>query len=50
MSADREKVIGIYRRHAHTWASDRGGRLSETAWLDRFLPLMPPKPSVLDIG
>lgn len=34
---EAEQVIGLYRRHASAWAEDRGNRLIEGAWLDRFL-------------
>ncbi|HUZ13151.1 MAG TPA: class I SAM-dependent methyltransferase [Caulobacteraceae bacterium] len=43
-------VIGLYRRHAGAWARDRGDRLTERAWLDRFRELLPANPSVLDLG
>jgi SAM-dependent methyltransferase len=53
MNSAAEQIIGLYRRHARTWAArraDQPGRLMEAAWLDRFLGLLPPCPSVLDIG
>lgn len=50
MTSESEKIIGIYERHAHEWANDRGRGLFEKPWLDRFLALLPPKASVLDIG
>jgi len=53
MNSPAEQIIGLYRRHARTWAAKRAkqpGRLMEAAWLDRFLRLLPPCPSVLDIG
>lgn len=48
-----ERIIGLYRRHAHAWAVKRAnqpGTLMEAAWLDRFLALLPRQPTVLDIG
>ena len=44
------RVIDIYQRHAIAWSRDRGDRLHEKAWLDRFLALLPDRPTVLDIG
>jgi SAM-dependent methyltransferase len=44
------RVVGIYQRHAVAWSRDRGDRLHEKAWLDRFLALLPDDPTVLDIG
>lgn len=45
-----DRVVDIYQRHAATWSRERGDRLQEKAWLDRFLALLPERPSVLDIG
>jgi SAM-dependent methyltransferase len=50
MDPDAERIIGLYRRHASAWAADRGNRLFETAWLDRFGALLPSGGAVLDIG
>ncbi len=50
MSWEAEQIVSLYRRHALTWAEDRGNRLFETAWLDRFLGLVPVGGAVLDIG
>ena len=50
MTSDAERVIGIFQRHARVFARDRGDRLLERAWLDRFLALLPRDPAVLDIG
>jgi SAM-dependent methyltransferase len=50
MTDDADRIIELYRRHAEAWAQDRGNRLFEGAWLDRFRSLMPERPSVLDIG
>lgn len=44
------RIIGLYRRHAAAWAADRGDRLFEGAWLDRFLALQPPNAAILDLG
>jgi len=50
MSSDAEKIVGLYQRHGRAWAADRGNKLFEKAWLDRFLAVMPANPRVLDIG
>lgn len=50
MSSDSERIVGLYRRHAQSWAADRGNRLVERPWLDRFAGLVPAGAAVLDIG
>jgi SAM-dependent methyltransferase len=45
-----EEIVGIYQRHGRAWAVDRGNRLYEKAWLDRFRALMPADSNILDIG
>lgn len=50
MTKGAERIIGLYRRHAHIWAQRRGDRLVEAEWLDRFKELLPPRPNVLDLG
>jgi SAM-dependent methyltransferase len=50
MTDESERIIGLYRRHARAWANDRGDRLFEAAWLERFLALLPDAAAVLDIG
>ena len=44
------RVIDLYQRHAIAWSRDRGDRLQEKSWLDRFLALLPSEPTVLDVG
>jgi trans-aconitate methyltransferase len=44
------RVVELYQRHAVTWSRERGDRVIEKAWLDRFLALLPAHPRVLDIG
>jgi SAM-dependent methyltransferase len=44
------RVVDVYQRHAVTWSRERGDRLQEKAWLDRFLALLPGQRCVLDIG
>jgi SAM-dependent methyltransferase len=50
MTSDAENIVGLYRRHAQTWAGDRGKTLHEKSWLDRFIAPLPPHPTILDIG
>lgn len=45
-----ECVIGLYERWAHAFATERAQILFERPWLDRFIALLPPQGSVLDIG
>jgi len=44
------RIIQLYRRHAGAWTAARGVVLSERAWIDRFVDLMQPGSTVLDIG
>lgn len=48
--AEAARIIGLYQRHGLAWAADRGTRLQEGAWLDRFLALLPARAAILDIG
>ena len=50
MTSDSERIIDLYRRHARAWASDRGNRLIEAAWLDSFRSIVPAGTAILDIG
>ena len=50
MHAEADRIIDLYDRHAAAWDEARGDRLREGAWLDRFLTLLPPGGSVLDLG
>jgi SAM-dependent methyltransferase len=45
-----EAIVGLYERHARQWDRDRGRDLSEKSWLDRFLAIVRPRGTVLDIG
>jgi SAM-dependent methyltransferase len=46
-----DEIIGLYRRHGLAWAALRdGGTFVEAGWLARFMALLPPGGSVLDIG
>jgi len=50
MASESEKIVELYQRHAQAWACQRGNNLFETAWLDRFLALIPRDIAILDIG
>src|SRR5450631_2587271 len=50
MTDDSEKIIDIYKRHARTYAEDRGNALMEKAWLEEFLATLGEHPRLLDIG
>jgi SAM-dependent methyltransferase len=50
MSSESEQIVSLYQRHATDWDRERGRSLVEKAWLDQFLALLPPNPSILDIG
>jgi SAM-dependent methyltransferase len=45
-----ERIIGLYQRHADRWDRERGRDLFEKPWLDRFLALLQPGASILDLG
>ena len=51
MSSESERIVGIYQRHAAVWDRLRSpGSLFERPWLDRFLALLAPGASILDVG
>lgn len=50
MPSHADRIIGLYEEHALSFDTDRNRRLFERPWLDRFLDLLPPGASVLDIG
>lgn len=50
MSQDADRVTDLYKRHAARWAARRSTVLIERRWLDQFLDLLGPAPSVLDLG
>ena len=45
-----ERMIDLYERHARDFDRDRGRSLQEKTWLDRFIGLLEPPATVLDIG
>jgi SAM-dependent methyltransferase len=51
VSRDSERIIGLYEENAAEWDRLRGpGSLFEKPWLDRFLGLLGPGASILDLG
>jgi SAM-dependent methyltransferase len=50
MANDAENIIDLYDRNAEAWDRERPRKLLERAWLERFLSLVAPAGSVLDIG
>jgi SAM-dependent methyltransferase len=50
MTSAADNIIGLYQRHGRAWAQDRGNRLVEGAWLDRFRDLLSASASILDLG
>jgi SAM-dependent methyltransferase len=50
VTSEADRIIGLYQRHAHDWARDRGTDLREKPFLDRFLALLPASSSILDVG
>lgn len=50
MSRDADRIVDLYELNALAWDRERGRGLAEKAWLDRFLALLPPAASILDLG
>jgi cyclopropane fatty-acyl-phospholipid synthase-like methyltransferase len=51
MTSHSDRVVSLYERHAHDFDADRTSDLSiERQWLDRFVRLLPPGATVLDLG
>jgi SAM-dependent methyltransferase len=52
LSRDADDIVGLYERRAHDWAGDRARQtvFIEKAWLDRFIALVAPGGTVLDLG
>jgi SAM-dependent methyltransferase len=48
---DSDKIIDLYERNAQNYVADRRGvGWDESAWLDRFIALLPQAATILDIG
>lgn len=50
MTSSADAIASLYERHATAYDQQRGRKLTEARWLDRFRSLPPANPSVLDIG
>lgn len=51
MSIDADRIASLYELHAKNYDTDRDRSLGvEQTWLDRFVSLLPPHASILDIG
>ena len=50
MTSEAERIVSLYQRHADHWDRVRGRDLFERPWLDRFLALLRPGASILDLG
>jgi SAM-dependent methyltransferase len=51
VTAASDDIVGLYQRHAAAWDRLRSpGSLFEKPWLDRFLSLLAPGASILDVG
>lgn len=50
MSDAAANIVSLYDRHAAAWDRLRGKSLFERGWLDRFLALVRPGGTVLDLG
>lgn len=50
MTEAADRIIDFYERNAHQWDTGRGRGLFEKPWLDRFLALLPPGGTILDLG
>nr|WP_244432769.1 MULTISPECIES: class I SAM-dependent methyltransferase [unclassified Afipia] len=48
--ASSTEIGGLYERHATAFDRDRGNRLVERAWFERFRDVMPDGADVLDLG
>lgn len=49
--AEADRIVGLYRRHARSWAAERGTEPGvERHWMARFTRLLPAGGSVLDLG
>lgn len=44
-----DQIIELYERHAQAYDAERGRSLFEKGWLDRFLQMLPPSGTVLDL-
>jgi len=50
VNSHAERIISLYQRHADHYDRARGRDLFEKPWLDRFLAVLRPGASILDLG
>ena len=50
MTGKPEDISDQFERNAHRWDAERPRVLFKKEWLDSFLQLLPPAPSILEIG
>lgn len=51
MSSDSDRIVDLYERNARNYVVDRrSAGWDESAWLDRFIALLPEEAAILDIG
>jgi SAM-dependent methyltransferase len=50
VNSEAERIISLYQRHSDNFDRARRRDLFEKAWLDRFLALLRPGASILDLG
>jgi trans-aconitate methyltransferase len=50
MPSEADHIPDRYQRHGPAWDKERSKSLTEKSWLDKFLSLLPSKPTILDIG
>ena len=51
MASHSDRIIDLYERNAHNYVSDRSSTgWDESAWLGRFIALLPQHGTILDIG
>lgn len=50
MTSAADRIVDLYERRSREWDDARSRNLFERPWLQKFLELLPPAGSVLDIG
>ena len=50
MPSEAGRTIGLDEKYANDWDKDWTRLLFEKSWVDRFLVLLPPQASILDLG
>src|SRR5690349_20444304 len=50
MTSAADRIVDLYERRSREWDDRRSRNLFERPWLQKFLDLLPPAGSILDIG